>query len=169
MRRRPNALVPLEEAICANAAALRAAGVEEFYGYELAKQLAHHADQRLLTAYGTLYRALGRLESMGLLTSRREDPEIAARYAAIVATGRSDYPNQINNVLAFPGIFRGALDAGAKRITEEMKLAAATAIAEIVAGDLRPDAIVPSPLDPRVAPAVAAAVADTARREGVCR
>ncbi|WP_117213348.1 NAD(P)-dependent malic enzyme [Allorhizocola rhizosphaerae] len=96
-------------------------------------------------------------------------PEVAARYASIVATGRSDYPNQINNVLAFPGIFRGALDAGAKRITEDMKLAAATAIAEIVAGDLRPDAIVPSPLDPRVAPAVAAAVADTARREGVCR
>jgi malate dehydrogenase (oxaloacetate-decarboxylating) len=96
-------------------------------------------------------------------------PEVAARYASIVATGRSDYPNQINNVLAFPGIFRGALDAGAKRITESMKLAAATAIAEVVASELRPDAIVPSPLDPRVAPAVAAAVADAARREGVCR
>ncbi len=79
MRRRPNALVPLEQAICVSAAALRVAGVEDFYGYELAKGLAHHADQRLLTAYGTLYRALGRLESMGLLTSRREDPEIAAR------------------------------------------------------------------------------------------
>lgn len=79
MRRKPNALVPLEEAICASAATLRVAGVEEFHGYELAKQLAHHADQKLLTAYGTLYRALGRLESMGLLTSRREDPEIAAR------------------------------------------------------------------------------------------
>lgn len=97
------------------------------------------------------------------------DPVVAARYATIVATGRSDYPNQINNVLAFPGIFRGALEAGAKRITEGMKLAAAAAIAEIVAGELRPDAIVPSPLDPRVGPAVAAAVADTARREGVCR
>jgi malate dehydrogenase (oxaloacetate-decarboxylating) len=96
-------------------------------------------------------------------------PEVAARHAAIVATGRSDYPNQINNVLAFPGIFRGALDAGARRITEGMKLAAATAIADVVAGELRPDAIVPSPLDPRVAPAVAAAVADAARREGVCR
>ena len=79
MRRKPNALVPLEEAICASAAALRVAGVEEFHGYELAKQLADHTDQKLLTAYGTLYRALGRLESMGLLTSRREDPEIAAR------------------------------------------------------------------------------------------
>ena len=79
MRRKPNALVPLEEAICAAAAALRVAGSGEFHGYDLAKQLAHHADQKLLTAYGTLYRALGRLETMGLLTSRREDPEIAAR------------------------------------------------------------------------------------------
>jgi malate dehydrogenase (oxaloacetate-decarboxylating) len=96
-------------------------------------------------------------------------PEIAARHAAVVATGRSDYPNQINNVLAFPGIFRGALDAGATRITEGMKLAAAAAIAEVAVADLRPDAIVPSPLDPRVAPAVAAAVAETARQEGVTR
>ena len=96
-------------------------------------------------------------------------PDVAARYASIVATGRSDYPNQINNVLAFPGIFRGALDAGARRITEGMKVAAATAIADVAAKDLRPDAIVPSPLDPGVAPAVAAAVADAARREGVCR
>jgi malate dehydrogenase (oxaloacetate-decarboxylating) len=85
-------------------------------------------------------------------------PEIAAKHAAIVATGRSDYPNQINNVLAFPGIFRGALDAGAPQITEAMKLAAARAIADIAAEDLAPDRIVPSPLDPRVAPAVAAAV-----------
>jgi malate dehydrogenase (oxaloacetate-decarboxylating) len=96
-------------------------------------------------------------------------PGVAARYAAIVATGRSDYPNQINNVLAFPGVFRGALDAGATRITEGMKLAAAEAIAGVVAGSLRPDAFVPSPLDPRVAPAVSAAVAEAARREGVCR
>ena len=96
-------------------------------------------------------------------------PDIARKYAAIVATGRSDYPNQINNVLAFPGIFRGALDAGATRITEGMKIAAATAIAEVVAGELSPEAIVPSALDPRVAPAVAAAVADTAVREGVIR
>ncbi|MBO3733242.1 NAD(P)-dependent malic enzyme [Glycomyces niveus] len=85
-------------------------------------------------------------------------PETAAKHAAIVATGRSDYPNQINNVLAFPGIFRGALDAGAPRITEAMKLAAAHAIADIAAADLAADRIVPSPLDPRVAPAVAAAV-----------
>ncbi|WP_376771152.1 NAD(P)-dependent malic enzyme [Rhizomonospora bruguierae] len=96
-------------------------------------------------------------------------PEVATRYAAVVATGRSDFPNQINNVLAFPGVFRGALDARATRITEGMKLAAADAIAAVVAQSLRPDAIVPSPLDPRVAPAVAAAVADAARRDGVCR
>jgi malate dehydrogenase (oxaloacetate-decarboxylating) len=85
-------------------------------------------------------------------------PSVAARYASIVATGRSDFPNQINNVLAFPGIFRGALDARARRITERMKVAAAEAIAAVAAEDLRPEAIVPSPLDPRVAPAVAAAV-----------
>src|SRR5439155_22634528 len=96
-------------------------------------------------------------------------PSVAARHAAIVATGRSDFPNQINNVLAFPGVFRGALDAQATRITEGMKLAAAEAIASVVAGDLRPDAFVPSPLDPRVAPAVTAAVAEAARRDGVCR
>ncbi len=89
-------------------------------------------------------------------------PEAAARHAAIVATGRSDFPNQINNVLAFPGVFRGALDAGARRITEQMKIAAAEAIASVVADDLAPDRIVPSPLDPRVAPAVAKAVATVA-------
>ena len=99
------------------------------------------------------------------------DPEIhpddARRHAAIVATGRSDFANQINNVLAFPGVFRGALDAGARRITENMKLAAAGAILSVVGDDLAPDRIVPSPLDPRVAPAVAAAVAEAARRDGV--
>jgi malate dehydrogenase (oxaloacetate-decarboxylating) len=95
------------------------------------------------------------------------DPEMAARYAAVVATGRSDLPNQINNVLAFPGVFRGAIDAGATEITEEMKLAAATAIADVVGDDVRPDYIVPSPLDRRVAVAVAEAVAACARQEGV--
>jgi malate dehydrogenase (oxaloacetate-decarboxylating) len=92
---------------------------------------------------------------------------VAARYAAVVATGRSDFPNQINNVLAFPGVFRGALDARATRITEGMKVAAADAIAGVVSGSLSADSIVPSALDPRVAPAVAAAVADAARRDGV--
>jgi malate dehydrogenase (oxaloacetate-decarboxylating) len=85
-------------------------------------------------------------------------PEVAARHARIVATGRSDYPNQINNVLAFPGIFRGALDAGARRITTAMKIAAAAAIADLVGDDLAADFIVPSPFDERVASAVAAAV-----------
>ena len=86
-------------------------------------------------------------------------PDAARKYAAVVATGRSDFPNQINNVLAFPGVFRGALDAGARRITEAMKFAAAEAIFSVVGDDLTRDHIVPSALDPRVAPAVAAAVA----------
>ncbi|MDT7709301.1 MAG: hypothetical protein QOG20_4908 [Pseudonocardiales bacterium] len=87
-------------------------------------------------------------------------PDVAARHAAIVATGRSDFPNQINNVLAFPGVFRGALDAGARRITEAMKLAAAEAIFAVARDDLAADRIVPSPFDPRVAPAVSQAVSD---------
>ena len=86
-------------------------------------------------------------------------PDAARKYAAVVATGRSDFPNQINNVLAFPGVFRGALDAGARRITEKMKVAAAEAIFSVVGDDLAVDHIVPSALDPRVGPAVAAAVA----------
>jgi malate dehydrogenase (oxaloacetate-decarboxylating) len=90
-------------------------------------------------------------------------PEVARKYAKVVATGRSDYPNQINNVLAFPGIFRGALDAGARRITQEMKVAAANAIAELVGDELSADYIVPSPLDERVAGAVAAAVAEASQ------
>ncbi|MFI1823694.1 NADP-dependent malic enzyme [Lentzea sp. NPDC020367] len=94
-------------------------------------------------------------------------PEVAARHAAIVATGRSDFPNQINNVLAFPGIFRGALDSGARRITEGMKLAAADAILAVAKDDLGPDRIVPSALDPRVGPEVAAAVALAAKADGV--
>jgi malate dehydrogenase (oxaloacetate-decarboxylating) len=89
-------------------------------------------------------------------------PEIAARHAAVVATGRSDYLNQINNVLAFPGVFRGALDAGARRITETMKVAAAEAIFGVVGDDLSAEYIVPSPLDSRVGPAVASAVAAAA-------
>jgi malate dehydrogenase (oxaloacetate-decarboxylating) len=86
-------------------------------------------------------------------------PDIAARYAAVVATGRSDFPNQINNVLAFPGLFRGALDAGARRITQRMMVAAAEAIFSVVSDDLALDRIVPSPLDLRVGDAVSRAVA----------
>jgi malate dehydrogenase (oxaloacetate-decarboxylating) len=94
-------------------------------------------------------------------------PEEAAPYARVIATGRSDYPNQINNVLCFPGIFRGALDVRARAITEAMKTAAARAIADIVPeGRLREDFIIPSVFDRDVAPAVAAAVAVEARKEG---
>ena len=96
-------------------------------------------------------------------------PDLAHKYASVVATGRSDYPNQINNVLAFPGIFRGAFDVHASAITEGMKLAAADALAALVAEDLTPEYIVPSPFDPRVGPAVSAAVAEAALRDGVAR
>ncbi|MBB3052247.1 malate dehydrogenase (oxaloacetate-decarboxylating) [Prauserella isguenensis] len=94
-------------------------------------------------------------------------PEVAAKYASVVATGRSDFPNQINNVLAFPGVFRGALDAGARAITENMKLAAAEAIVSVAADELSADRIVPSPLDPRVADEVATAVAKAAEDDDV--
>jgi malate dehydrogenase (oxaloacetate-decarboxylating) len=95
-------------------------------------------------------------------------PELADRYAAVVATGRSDYPNQINNVLAFPGIFRGALDVRARRVSEGMKLAAAHALAGLLPDPVAHE-IVPSVFDERVVPAVAKAVADAARREGLAR
>ncbi len=97
-------------------------------------------------------------------------PELAKDLVAVMATGRSDYPNQINNVLAFPGIFRGALDAGATDITENMKVAAAEAIASAVSPEeLRPGFIIPSVFDTRVAELVAAAVAKAAVADGVCR
>jgi len=97
------------------------------------------------------------------------EPAVAHRHASVVATGRSDYPNQINNVLAFPGIFRGALDARATRITEGMKLAAAEALAGVVGEQLSRTCVIPSVLDERVAPRVAEAVAAAARAEGVVR
>ena len=102
------------------------------------------------------------------------DPEVhpddaAAAGAKVIATGRSDFPNQINNVLAFPGVFKGAMQVRATCVTENMKLAAALALADVIADDLRPDHIIPSVFDPRVAPAVAAAVADAARKDGVAR
>ena len=96
-------------------------------------------------------------------------PDVAHRHARVVATGRSDFPNQINNVLVFPGIFRGALAVRATAISEGMKLAAAHAIADLVGDDLSEDYIIPSPFDPRVATTVARAVTDTARREGLAR
>jgi malate dehydrogenase (oxaloacetate-decarboxylating) len=97
-------------------------------------------------------------------------PDVAkAAGAAVIATGRSDFPNQINNVLAFPGIFRGALDSGAMRITEGMKLAAAKAIAALVEDELGPETIVPDPFDPRLAATVAHAVGVAAVADGVVR
>jgi malate dehydrogenase (oxaloacetate-decarboxylating) len=96
-------------------------------------------------------------------------PDVAHRHARVVATGRSDFPNQINNVLAFPGIFRGAFDVHATAITEGMKLAAATALADLVGDQLSEDLVIPSPFDPRVGAAVAGAVSAAARRDGVAR
>ena len=90
--------------------------------------------------------------------------------AAIVGTGRSDYPNQINNVLAFPGLFRGALDAKSKKITEEMKIEAAKAIAYILNDEeLRKDYIIPDVFDKRVVKNVAEAVKRVAQNSGICR
>jgi len=97
-------------------------------------------------------------------------PELIIGKAAIIATGRSDYPNQINNVLAFPGLFRGALDSRANKLTQRMFLDAALAIASLVDDEqLGPETIVPSAFDSRVAPAVAAAVQAAARLDGVAR
>ncbi|MED4727539.1 malic enzyme-like NAD(P)-binding protein [Aneurinibacillus migulanus] len=98
-------------------------------------------------------------------------PEVAKEAgAAVIGTGRSDFPNQVNNVLAFPGIFRGALEVMATDINEEMKLAAVKAIAELIGEDeLKPDYIIPSPFDPRVAPNVAASVAKAAMDTGIAR
>lgn len=96
--------------------------------------------------------------------------EAKAGGAAIVSTGRSDYPNQINNVLAFPGIFRGAMDVRASDINDEMNMAAAKALAELIPeSELGPDNIIPKAFDPAVGPAVAKAVAEAARRSGVAR
>ncbi len=97
------------------------------------------------------------------------DPAVAGKYAAVVATGRSDFPNQINNVLAFPGVFRGAFDVRASRITSGMQMAAADAIADLVGDSLAADHIIPSVFDRRVAPHVAEAVATAARWDGVAR
>ena len=97
-------------------------------------------------------------------------PEIAAPYVRIMATGRSDYPNQINNVLGFPGIFRGALDCRARIINDEMKRAAAHAIANVIPEeDLSEEYIIPSVFNKAVVPAVAQAVVEAAYRTGVAR
>ena len=94
-------------------------------------------------------------------------PDVAHKHARVVGTGRSDYPNQINNVLAFPGIFKGALDTGSTRVTPGMKLAAARALAKVVGDDVSEEYVIPSVFDQRVAPEVAEAVAKAAREDGV--
>ena len=114
-------------------------------------------------------------ESAVIFACANPTPEIfpadaKAAGAAVVASGRSDFPNQINNVLAFPGIFRGALDARASDINEEMKIAAARALAELISPEeLSAENIIPAAFDPRVCPAVAKAVAEAARASGVAR
>ena len=119
--------------------------------------------------------ALSRMDKDGMVFAMANpnpevQPEEAAPYVRIMATGRSDYPNQINNVLCFPGIFRGALDVLAPAITEDMKMAAARAIADVVdESELRDDYIIPSVFNRDVAPAVAAAVAEQARAAGIAR
>lgn len=130
-----------------------------------------------VSAPGTLtgddVRAMARdpiIMAMANPTPEIDPAEALAAGARVVATGRSDYPNQINNVLAFPGVFRGALDVRSREITRGMELAAAHAIAALVKpAELRPEVIIPSPWNPDVAPSVAAAVAQAAVQEGVAR
>jgi malate dehydrogenase (oxaloacetate-decarboxylating) len=129
-----------------------------------------------LSAKGLLKRVdvLTMAKSPIIFAMANPDPEITPEEAgdsvAVMATGRSDYPNQINNVLAFPGVFRGALDASATDINEEMKVAAAHALASLISKEeLSPDYIIPSTFDPRVGKVVAAAVKEAALRTGVCR
>ena len=109
MRRKPGQLVPLETAICVCAAKLRRRGTPEFHGYEIARRLGDENDSRLLTAYGTLYRALGRLEAMGLLQSRWEEPQIPARESrparrlyALTAAGEAAAHETRKNAKAIP-------------------------------------------------------------------
>ena len=146
----------------------------------------HHPEAQLFIAGGGKHRTLyggGRhgggqekpLIQLGQQTKIGADlpPETRggqAAGAAVVSTGRSDYPNQINNVLAFPGIFRGAFDVRASDINEEMKVAAAHALAGLISEDeLSADYIIPQAFDKRVGPAVAKAVAEAARKTGVAR
>jgi malate dehydrogenase (oxaloacetate-decarboxylating) len=122
---------------------------------------------------GAMVRAMNRAPIIFAMANPTPEimPELAFQAgAALVGTGRSDFPNQINNVLAFPGIFRGALDVRARDINDEMKIAAARAIAGFIPPErLKPDYIIPSPLDKAVAAAVARATAAAARATGVAR
>ena len=124
------------------------------------------------TVTGDMVRSMARrpiVFAMANPTPEIYPDEAKAAGAAVVATGRSDFPNQVNNCLGFPGIFRGALDVRSRRINEEMKLAASRALAGLAADRLSPDYILPEALDPRVVPTVAQEVAAAARRTGVAR
>ena len=124
------------------------------------------------TVTGDMVRSMARrpiVFAMANPTPEIYPDEAKAAGAAVVATGRSDFPNQVNNCLGFPGIFRGALNVRSRRINEEMKLAASRALAGLAADRLSPDYILPEALDPRVVPTVAQEVAAAARRTGVAR
>ena len=136
-------------------------GADVFIGVSAPKQLSKEAAKTMA-------------EKSVVFAMSNPEPEIYPQDAKdagafVVGTGRSDFPNQINNVLAFPGIFRGALDVRAKDITDGMKVAAAHALAELVGDELSPDYVIPSPFDARVAPAVAKAVAAQAKKDGAAR
>ena len=118
----------------------------------------------------TLPHGTGKTVRVLVLCTPEKEEEAKAAGAAVMATGRSDYPNQINNVLAFPGIFRGAFDVRASDINDAMKVAAAKALASLIGEDeLSPEYIIPAAFDPRVKDAVAKAVAEAARQSGVAR
>jgi malate dehydrogenase (oxaloacetate-decarboxylating) len=129
-------------------------GADVFIGVS-APNLLTGADVKMMN-YGAIVFALANPDP-------EVDPDEASEYAAVVATGRSDYPNQINNVLAFPGVFRGLLDAQSTTVTDRMLVAAARALADVVpAAELGPDYIIPSVFHPDVASGVAAAVREVA-------
>jgi malate dehydrogenase (oxaloacetate-decarboxylating) len=137
------------------------AGADVFIGLSVPGAITRAGVERMATAPIVFALANPRSEI---------DPEEIEDLAAVIATGRSDYPNQINNVLAFPGVFRGALNVGARRITHDMQIAAAQALAGVIAEhELAGDYVVPSVFDRSVAPAVARAVGDAAVAEGVAR
>lgn len=136
-------------------------GADVFVGVSAPKQLT-----------GEMVKSMA--EKSVVFAMANPEPEIYPQEALdagafVVGTGRSDFPNQINNVLAFPGVFRGALDVRAKDISEGMKVAAARALAELVGDQLARDYVIPSPFDMRVTPAVAKAVAEQAKKEGLAR
>ena len=130
---------------------------------------SRHADQQVRGAI-VLPHGTGKTSKVLVFAKGPKADEAKAAGAAVVSTGRSDFPNQVNNVLAFPGIFRGALDVRASDINDEMKVAAAYAIANIITDEERnAEYIIPNPFDKRVAKAVAEAVAKAARDTGVAR